>query len=590
MPGLPLEAEQVQGEMIRVLHQAWENIVTEQEELLRDPMAIRRRIRLVEMRKRIESMLDEVDIKAHTWARDRFPLVYAHGAAAGAASTGETLSSWTQLNKLAMQQLSTDMFNDVLKATKYTRTDTKRFVREIGKQFSELTVSTDRTAAGAARELVRKLIADHGIKSVRYANGATHGLGTYGEMLVRTKSALAYNEGTIRGGQEFGVKYWEVFDGPDCGWSSHDDTTLAAGMIVTSDEALSYPIAHPNCRRAFGGRPDIVTRRQAAAAPPSVTPEQVQAQRLQDQARQDRQSRRSGSRARSRRAAPAHAEAAVESMSRKQMLTELQTLGYTGPTSYTKPQLGRIVEQQRARVAGNTSFAQVGESAFQQLQQSRATGMTRFDKLGSVSEAHRDPYAASMINDHISADPIIREQLKDTWDKLSTAFPGLGEADFPSLGLVKGPIGQFDPNSRMIKLNPEYFKNAQQVRDRQRSYSISKFKTTIDQTHSIRYTMIHEFGHALDFTLAVLPGDERRAMWAELAAYWKPGVQTGSLSSIQLLRVFGELRVTSELSKYAWENEYEFIAEAFAQYMLSATPSESALIVGRYFERVLGSR
>jgi hypothetical protein len=60
----------------------------------------------------------------------------------------------------------------------------------------------------------------------------------------------------------------QVFDGPSCGWKSHDDDDLAAGSIRSLVDAARHPIAHPNCRRAFGPRPDIESEEQAAAAKP----------------------------------------------------------------------------------------------------------------------------------------------------------------------------------------------------------------------------------------------------------------------------------------------------------------------------------
>ncbi len=42
-----------------------------------------------------------------------------------------------------------------------------------------------------------------------------------------------------------------VSDGRDCGWRSHRDTEKANGKVVTVDEALAHPSAHPRCQRRF---------------------------------------------------------------------------------------------------------------------------------------------------------------------------------------------------------------------------------------------------------------------------------------------------------------------------------------------------
>lgn len=296
-----IEVEARVDEIVRVYRQAWEDIVAETLRVLGDPTRGRRRQRLAEMRRMIEAELDRLDAYAREWMLTRFPEIYAFGAQAGATAAGAPLTGWTQLHHEAINRLAVDAFEDVLEATRYVRRDIKRLIREVGKLYSELSVSTDRTAQGAARQLAR-FLEQRGLAAVTYRNGARHGLGEYSEMLIRTKSGIAYNEGTFNAGSERGIMYYEVFDGPDCGWSFHEDTQLAAGMIVTENEGREFPISHPNCRRGFGARPDIVTARDRdRALGGQVTTRQVAAQRSQDQARLARQQRRSQRRRRESR-------------------------------------------------------------------------------------------------------------------------------------------------------------------------------------------------------------------------------------------------------------------------------------------------
>ncbi|MFF3919455.1 hypothetical protein ACFYZB_39715 [Streptomyces sp. NPDC001852] len=49
----------------------------------------------------------------------------------------------------------------------------------------------------------------------------------------------------------------EVFDGADCGWTSHKDPDKAGGTLRAVEKAAQWPISHPRCRRAFGARPDV---------------------------------------------------------------------------------------------------------------------------------------------------------------------------------------------------------------------------------------------------------------------------------------------------------------------------------------------
>jgi hypothetical protein len=111
-----------------------------------------------------------------------------------------------------------------------------------------------------------------------YSNGARHSLASYSEMAIRTVSGTAYNQAGISAASEREVKYYEVFDGIGCGWESHSQGEMANGKIVTEDEAMAFPISHPNCRRGFGPRPDINSKAQAKAAKGSTSLEQDRAQ------------------------------------------------------------------------------------------------------------------------------------------------------------------------------------------------------------------------------------------------------------------------------------------------------------------------
>lgn len=71
--------------------------------------------------------------------------------------------------------------------------------------------------------------------------------------IALTETANAYNHASLAGYAQTGlVDEVEVFDGPDCGWTSHDDPDLAHGSKRTLEEARRQPISHPNCQRAFG--------------------------------------------------------------------------------------------------------------------------------------------------------------------------------------------------------------------------------------------------------------------------------------------------------------------------------------------------
>jgi hypothetical protein len=86
---------------------------------------------------------------------------------------------------------------------------------------------------------------------------ANRQLDDYADMLIRTEGSRAYNVAALKVGGDKGINHWEVIDGPDCGWTEHNDSDKANGKIVTLEQAQSRPLAHPNCQRYFVPRPDL---------------------------------------------------------------------------------------------------------------------------------------------------------------------------------------------------------------------------------------------------------------------------------------------------------------------------------------------
>jgi len=77
--------------------------------------------------------------------------------------------------------------------------------------------------------------------------------GSRARTIALTETANAYNAAAIAGYVETGlVDLVVVFDGPDCGWLTHDDPDLAHNSERTLEEAGQHLISHPHCQRAFG--------------------------------------------------------------------------------------------------------------------------------------------------------------------------------------------------------------------------------------------------------------------------------------------------------------------------------------------------
>lgn len=270
---------ETENPLIKVYQDAWERVIAQQQALIDDPLKAARRARLAEMRDSIEEVMEEVEASSRAWVESRLPQLYATGGTVGAEAMGASEFLWSSISQEAVEEMAFRLMDDVLAATKHVNATTKGLIREIARAEGLQKLIEGRTAVQAGREMSR-LIAKRGIAAITYSNGAKHGLDSYGQMLARTTTAKAYNTGILNGAAQNGCQFWEVFDGPGCGWSTHDSGELALGKIVSREEALAFPISHPNCRRSFGPRPDLTS----PSSQDQVTPEQA-AQRVRDQER-----------------------------------------------------------------------------------------------------------------------------------------------------------------------------------------------------------------------------------------------------------------------------------------------------------------
>lgn len=261
-------------EIARLYVEAWRSVQARQAALLADPTRAVARARQAELLAGIERDMRALDGAARQFAQRQLPSVYATGA----AQSGAQALVFTAVDRRVVQELASGLFDNLLSATAHVDRTTRNLLRETARVAARGGVLEGKTAAEAAR-IMRQVGNDHGIHAVRYANGARHGLGEYATMVTRTTTAQAYNRGAAYGAIKSGTQWMECLDGPDCGWTTHDDPEPAMGKVVSPQEALDYPTAHPNCRRAFAPRPDIVDPDEAE---PLVSEDQLAAQEAQD--------------------------------------------------------------------------------------------------------------------------------------------------------------------------------------------------------------------------------------------------------------------------------------------------------------------
>lgn len=261
---LPAEADAIIEQLATLYRDAQRELVDELVAVAARPdpygrQAIRQQ-RLRELGRMLDAELTQLDRAAHDWLSGQLPEVFTLGAQQGGLSF-----QWTGVAREAVQVLAADTYRDLLTATRHVRRESKAFIREATKLRVRATLLEGATAKRQGAVLAQQL-ADRGIAAVTYRNGARHSLGTYGEMVVRTKSAQAYNRGAFISARDNGVTWMECYDGPDCGLAYHDDPDKANGTIRELDVAETYEIAHPNCARSWGPRPDVSTPKEADEA------------------------------------------------------------------------------------------------------------------------------------------------------------------------------------------------------------------------------------------------------------------------------------------------------------------------------------
>jgi hypothetical protein len=290
----PEQVEELSQALRQTYTDAWQRIMDEQQALLEQWPALTRPARLERLRELqdlVAVLTATVDEQALLWVVTDLPAAFLYGAvqtAAGGPLAGLPLEG--------LARVAVDSYADLLEATNGVLDTTKQLVRTMAKQHVTDQLVRGQTATQTGRDLA-EVLADRGITAVTYSNGARHGLADYADMLVRTKSAVAYNEGTFGMLTGAGVGYVEVFDGASCGWNGHRDPDTANGTIRTLAQAQAQPLSHPRCQRAFGGRPDITSMAAAERARPSTTPQQRVDQAQVEQSRELEVARRAAARA-----------------------------------------------------------------------------------------------------------------------------------------------------------------------------------------------------------------------------------------------------------------------------------------------------
>ncbi|MFD8379098.1 hypothetical protein ACFV2X_11260 [Streptomyces sp. NPDC059679] len=212
-----------------------------------------------ECKQAIREFRKRVDQEARQFVQRQLPHLYEEGGRAAAEALGVTFT-WTTFHRDALQLLAADSYADFLRRSEDAERMANQFyraAREAARREVPLLAAGNMTAKQAAENLADRLAAKHKLTHVIYRNGTRVPVRAWAEAATLAKSAVAYNAGTLNRSRQAGVSMVEVFDGSDCGWTSHQDPDKAAGSLRSVEEAAERPIGHPRCRRSFGPRPGV---------------------------------------------------------------------------------------------------------------------------------------------------------------------------------------------------------------------------------------------------------------------------------------------------------------------------------------------
>lgn len=193
------------------------------------------------------------------WAATDLPTAYRAGALTALDQTGLNPATWTWTprHQAAVTGLSAQFYADLTSRVREAVRRARAFLRD-ALTAARSRVDRLRPAAWPGRAA---FLREHPLGTVIYAGSSRHPADSWARAALSWQAYTTANAGLLRTcTDEVGADWVEVHDGPDCGWTSHNDTDKAAGTLRTVQDALAHPVAHPHCRRVFRPRPDIISR------------------------------------------------------------------------------------------------------------------------------------------------------------------------------------------------------------------------------------------------------------------------------------------------------------------------------------------
>lgn len=204
---------------------------------------------------------------AERWAGQDLPVAYRDGALRALEQAGADLRlfRWTSDHQAALTGLTATFYVDLIQRIQEAVRRAQAFARAA--QQAARDVTTGRTPVGLDSP---RLIADHPLTTIVYANQARHPVQAWAHSALTWQGVVTANYGAINTGRlELDTAWFQCVDGPECGFVSHPDTDHADGTIRSADDAAAYPAAHHGCIRSWIPRRDLNGRTGLVSGDPA---------------------------------------------------------------------------------------------------------------------------------------------------------------------------------------------------------------------------------------------------------------------------------------------------------------------------------
>lgn len=225
--------------------------------------------------KEIDSILSNMDKKARSYLLNVFnqyyllPLRKIDSTAIEISGVKKIQGAKHAIHREALKRATNDLYSDIAKNTEYMKREAKKIISSNAQELLTGMIESGESQKVIKKELKEKLLSS-GISSFKDAGRKSWTIDRYADMLIRTKSRIIHNEGTMNRLKEYQERYSQdgeyVEDFDLIQISNHnaedwcnlfeDKIFSISGRSETypSIETLPnrpYEVLHPNCKHHY---------------------------------------------------------------------------------------------------------------------------------------------------------------------------------------------------------------------------------------------------------------------------------------------------------------------------------------------------